>query len=294
MVSVKKKSRKFGFWSRYYDAPELPWPMAVRSVGYNRFRPGECNPFLRHPWHHWMDEKSGRVLPTLTVAHLIRGAGRFKSEESGELQITENSLLFVLPGVRHFYEWYPSAEWINEDEWLEVEADAISPLLEKFGIDAAHPIVKLGSKSHIAMAFRRIFDLARHDAPCGRLAACAYETLFTMLEEVSGKARLGEPVDEMKSKLCSPENSARSMRELSSMSGLSASRMRTVFREKVGMSPKRFQLKTRLERASRLLNETVKPISEIALECGFKTAAAFSNAFSREYVVSPRKYRSRR
>ena len=292
MVSVKKKSRKFGFWSRYYDAPGLPWPMAVRSVGYNRYHPGDLKPLLKHPWHHWMDEKSGRVLPTLTVVHVIRGRGLFRSKESGELEIPENSLVFVLPGIRHFYKWHPKTGW--DDEWLEVEAGAIFPLLGKFGIDPAHPIVKLGDKSRIAMAFRRIFDLARHDAPCGRLAACAYEVLFAMLEEASGKARLAEPVDEMKSKLCSPENSARSMRELSSMSGLSESRMRTVFRENVGMSPKRFQLKTRLERASRLLNETAKPISEIALECGFKTAAAFSNAFAKEYGASPRKYRSRR
>lgn len=288
---MKRKNRKFSFWSKYYDAPDLPWPMAVRSVGYNRYKAGDRKPMLKHPWHHWMDEESGRILPTLTVVHVLRGGGLFRSQESGELEIPENSLLFVLPGVRHFYKWNPETGW--DDEWLEVEASAISPLLGKFGIDPAHPIVRLGNKSRVALAFRKIFDLARHDAPCGCLAVSAYEILFAMLGDVSSEVRYAEPVDEMKSKLCMPESDAKSLRELSSMSGLSASRMRTLFREKVGMPPKRFQIKVRLERASRLLSATSKSVTEIAFECGFKTVAAFSNCFAREYGVSPRKYRLR-
>lgn len=292
--SGKQHKGKRGYWSKYFDKPVDPWPLAVHSVGYNHCLPGEPIRMVRHPWHHWFDDEKGRVLPTLTMVHVIRGEGFFESAESGRLEVPENSLIFAFPGVRHYYCYSQKTGWV--DEWLEVEGGAILPLLAKCGIDAAHPVARLGGNSRVAAAYMRIFDLARHGASAGRLAACAYDVIAQAVEEVRSPSSEKDPVDEMLVRLgeAGRRNSAGSIARAAAGSGLSASRMRTVFKSKTGMSPKRYQLKNRLERAARLLDSTGDSITHIAESVGFSTPSAFSNAFSREYGVPPARYRRNR
>ena len=250
---------------------------------------------LKHPWHHWFDEKKGRVLPTLTLVHVLRGGGGFRSSESGEVEIPANSLVFAFPNVRHFYWFGENTGW--DDEWLEVEAETILPALDALGVSPERPVVRLGGSSRMALVFRRLFDLARHGASEVRLAAGAYEVLATALDEVAaGESRTpehGDPVGVMASSLCSADTGSGSVREAASRAGLSASRMRTVFREKMGLSPKQYQLKVRLERAAKLLSDGDARIADIGAQVGFKTAAAFSTAFAKAYGLSPARYRRR-
>ncbi|VVE85676.1 helix-turn-helix domain-containing protein [Pandoraea sputorum] len=61
-----------------------------------------------------------------------------------------------------------------------------------------------------------------------------------------------------------------------------------LFKDKYGTSPKHWLQAQRLEHARRLLETTSKKVIEIALECGFCTAAHFSESFRRHFNVSPR------
>jgi AraC-like DNA-binding protein len=58
-----------------------------------------------------------------------------------------------------------------------------------------------------------------------------------------------------------------------------------------GVTPHRYLLSRRIERAQHLLRVTDSSILEIALEVGFQSAASFSTAFRRVTGVSPRAYR---
>jgi len=244
---------------------------------------------MRHPWHHWLDEKDGRTLPTLTMVHVIRGEGFFRSAASGEVAVPPGSLIFAFPDVRHYYCYRDETGW--DDEWLEVEATAILPALKKAGIDPAHPVVRLGCEVRLAAAFRKMLDLARHDATEGHLAACALETLAAAVEGASDGSDAKSPVDRMAEQLNLSQFDDLSVSQAAKASGLSASRMRTLFREKMGLSPKRYQLKIRLERAAQLLSSTRTPVSDVARQVGFKTTAAFSSAFARAYGHPPTQYR---
>ena len=294
-MPAKKKTRgnDRNSWSRYYDTSACRWPFSVRSLGYNRCKPG-MNLQLKHPWHHWFDEKKGRVLPTLTLVHVLRGGGGFRSAPSGELEIPENSLVFAFPGVRHHYWVDAKTGW--DDEWLEVDADALRPVMENLGVSPACPVIRLGSQPRMALVFRRLFDLARHGVSEVRLAACAYEVISTALDEVAscgGEGVSGDPILAMVSRLSCDDNGRTSIREATRHTGLSISRMRSVFREKMGVSPKQYQLRVRLERASKLLAECDGAVAAIAEQVGFKSAAAFSTAFAKAYGMSPMQYRRR-
>ena len=66
-----------------------------------------------------------------------------------------------------------------------------------------------------------------------------------------------------------------------------------VFSAHVNETPLKFLWRTRLERAARnLVCDRTKPITGIALDCGFSSSQAFSYAFRHRYELCPRDFRS--
>ncbi len=66
------------------------------------------------------------------------------------------------------------------------------------------------------------------------------------------------------------------------------------FKEHMGISPKQYLLKKRIERAEQLIEKTDYSVQEIALSVGYKDALYFSRFFKKETGFSPVKYRNRR
>ncbi|MBL7077343.1 MAG: helix-turn-helix transcriptional regulator [Kiritimatiellae bacterium] len=79
--------------------------------------------------------------------------------------------------------------------------------------------------------------------------------------------------------------------DLAAELGLSASRLRAVFKETAGVSLGRYILNYRLNRAMALLRTSDLPIAEIAEEAGFGSPQAFSRIFKQKIGQTPRTYR---
>lgn len=79
--------------------------------------------------------------------------------------------------------------------------------------------------------------------------------------------------------------------DLADALGMSASRLRAVFKETAGVSLGRYILNYRLNRAMALLRTSDLPISEIAEEAGFGSPQAFSRIFRQKIGQTPRDYR---
>ena len=73
--------------------------------------------------------------------------------------------------------------------------------------------------------------------------------------------------------------------------GMSRSRFAERFRELVGSAPMSYLADWRLQRARALLNESRATVQEIAHLTGYKSADAFSRAFSQRFGRSPTSYR---
>jgi len=73
--------------------------------------------------------------------------------------------------------------------------------------------------------------------------------------------------------------------------GMSLSTLTRRFREHLRLSPGEFLAQLRLSRACQLLEDSPLNVTEIALECGYESPAAFSRAFRRQMGRSPREYR---
>jgi len=71
------------------------------------------------------------------------------------------------------------------------------------------------------------------------------------------------------------------------MAGFSVQHFSRTFKESVGMSPHRYILQCRIERAQHMLRNTQRPLSEIAQLAGFFDQSHLSKHFRRMTGMSP-------
>lgn len=65
------------------------------------------------------------------------------------------------------------------------------------------------------------------------------------------------------------------------------------FKQLTGLSVHRYVIQNRMEAGRKLLEETNKPIKEIALICGYKSHEKFSHAFRKYFHYSPSAIRNK-
>jgi AraC-like DNA-binding protein len=83
-----------------------------------------------------------------------------------------------------------------------------------------------------------------------------------------------------------------SVGRMADRAGLSASRFKTKFKQQVGIAPREFFLRKRIDRAIHQLQTTALPITAIAMELGFSSSQYFATVFRRFTGRRPSEYRS--
>lgn len=82
-----------------------------------------------------------------------------------------------------------------------------------------------------------------------------------------------------------------SVAELARVTCLSPSHFHAQFKDSVGLTPHQYLLKTRLDRAARMLRESEHPLVRIAEECGFSSQSALTTAMRRYLGLTPKRLR---
>ena len=100
--------------------------------------------------------------------------------------------------------------------------------------------------------------------------------------------RLAQIIEMMESTLDEPVP----LCEIAIKVGISTRQIERLFKEQMGIGPSMFYLKRRLERARTLLRQTLLPIREVAVECGFGSTAHFSNAYKKSFGLPPTQERT--
>ena len=79
--------------------------------------------------------------------------------------------------------------------------------------------------------------------------------------------------------------------ELADYLSLSVRQLQRIFKRHIGLTPIRYYLDIRLERARGLVTQTEMPLMDIAALCGFNHAEHFSRAYRQRFALTPRKDR---
>ncbi|MEO0759108.1 MAG: AraC family transcriptional regulator [Cyanobacteria bacterium J06648_16] len=84
-----------------------------------------------------------------------------------------------------------------------------------------------------------------------------------------------------------------SILDLATLAGMSESHFSRCFKRSVGVSPYRYLMQQRVERAKRLLERQSMPISAVALECGFANQTHLTKVFRQMTGVTPKAYQKK-
>jgi transcriptional regulator GlxA family with amidase domain len=79
--------------------------------------------------------------------------------------------------------------------------------------------------------------------------------------------------------------------DLAMAAGLSVHHFARAFKQTIGVSPHRYLVQQRVERAAQLLGATDRSLSEIAAEVGFADQSHFSKNFNRVTGSTPNAFR---
>ncbi len=75
--------------------------------------------------------------------------------------------------------------------------------------------------------------------------------------------------------------------ELAAYLDMSVRQVQRIFKQYIGVTPVRYYLNVRLDRARGLVTQTEMPIMDIAALCGFSRPEQFSRAFARRFDITP-------
>ena len=77
------------------------------------------------------------------------------------------------------------------------------------------------------------------------------------------------------------------IRDIAKELNISQRQMERLFRSHTGVSPIRYYVDVRLDRARGLITQTELPIAEVAVACGFGTAVQFTRTYKRRFGIAP-------
>jgi AraC-like DNA-binding protein len=246
------------------------------------------------------------------LAYVDGGTGTYKDSNGDELQLSAGQVFLLRPGEIHAYNQQQGLS-VRNVMWLSPDCTFdVSDLSKSAGYRALFELEpktrgQLGLTRclvldwHQRQEFTGLLDQfakeMRHDwAGQHTMLNCIFGLMLGKLclyYEGMSQERGGELLPLAKALAWINEHldeplEVDKLLELSCMSRASFYRH---FTQAMGMSPAQYALKARLQQGRKLLTETRRSVTDIALDCGFCDGSRFGMYFQREFHQTPRQYR---
>jgi AraC family transcriptional regulator, arabinose operon regulatory protein len=237
--------------------------------------------------------------PDWLLVYTMGGVGRF-GFSGGEFLTKEGDIVLIRPGTLHDYgleaslkKWdlvwahfMPHSDWLPLLNWPEE-----APGLMRIRVDDKE------IREKILQRFLQVHPLNWSSYDRNEMfAANALEEVLLWCDRANPRAarsmidpRIRKAMEFMRQNL----SRKISLSQMARQSGLSLSQFAHRFTEDVGISPYRYLVSQRLNRACQLLKHTHSTVAEIGYETGFQSPFYFSLYFKAQYKLSPRAWREK-
>ncbi|MBY3621855.1 AraC family transcriptional regulator [Acinetobacter sp. CUI P1] len=232
---------------------------------------------------------------------VIDGKGMFQSGSNSQVCGTGDTFI-IFPGALFSYQADMEQPWTYV--WVALQGAAVQQLFEEVGITPDKPIIHLDNLKEIHNLYEHIrFSFQQSAYP--RLESLEASGWLRLLVHKFGLANLGaltpksaqlpDVIDRQINQairwisLQFPQQI--SIDHMASSLGYHRAHLSKAFKQKIGMSPKQYLLKVRMDKAKELLGGTLT-IDQVSSSVGFNDALYFSKQFRKWSGMSPSEYRS--
>ena len=117
---------------------DLDWGLTVNCVGMQKIQPGEPYPPSEHPLSYRFLPAAGRKLDEYQLIYYSSGAGVFRSETAGEMQVKAGDVMMLFPQERHTY--HPDADTGWKEYWIGFRGPNIEMRVKNGFFSPASPV----------------------------------------------------------------------------------------------------------------------------------------------------------
>lgn len=236
----------------------------------------------------------GPIIRDKYILHYVL-SGSGKLQLNGKITPVHSKQAFIIPpGVPGYYEADTSNPWTYI--WIQFHGPKAAEMLEKAGITGKSPIfTPNGSYQDIEECLWNIINEPDAEYACmGRL----YEFFQLLIYHSSQAPKAGEKTDSsleyvhrvihyISEKYSEPIH----IQEIADYCGLDRAYLSKLFKGATGLTPQRYLINYRIDKAKQLLKNTNLPIQHVSYSVGYSDPLAFSKFFRQETGTSPTEYR---
>ena len=244
--------------------------------------------------HHVTQAIKARKMPEFAVVLVEDGQGWLETRAGGMHMIQAPALFFLFPGKTHSYGPDVSG-WL--ERWALFDGTLTRDFTRQRLIAEEAPIVPLRDLGEMQRLFDRLHGELALDTVLSQAEAAA--TMHRIVVRAAHQAAARDTpkrnpdiqpiIEELRRCACEPVD----LDAFAAKFGMSPATLRRRFALAAGMSPKAFQLRTRLDLAKQMLAATDSPIEAVAAAVGIDDAFYFSRLFRDREDCSPSEFRSR-
>lgn len=276
---------------------DLDWGLTVNCVGTQEIQPGEAYPPSEHPLSYRFLPAAGRKLDEYQLIYCSSGAGVFRSETAGEMQVKAGDVMMLFPQERHTY--HPDADTGWKEYWIGFRGPNIEMRVKNGFFSPQHPLFHLPMSMNydIIHLFDQGIKAAQHMEKGYQQLLSGYVNMLlgyiSSYDNTASQAEKETTEDMHQALLFIHNNYYKDIcsEDIAIAINWGYSRFRKVFLQQTGMTPYQYIQETRIKHSKFLLLNTTKPLKEIAYDVGFSNPDYFSTAFRRITGISPHSFR---
>jgi AraC-like DNA-binding protein len=284
----------------------MRWGIYVTGIGRSAIAHHTAYPPAAHPPLYGFRWERGRTLPEFAAVLIDCGEGVFESEATGLVSVLAPSVVFLFPGVWHRYRPRKEVGWT--ERWLCFNGELAHRLMEMALLPRQGSVCPIAAPTALVATFDELLDRVRRN-PAGNsillsLHALGYlgavieaATSNELPDAVASPAQQGAARDGVAAQamalIWTRGHRTISVDEIAESIGVTRRTLERRFQKHVGHSVVEELIRSRLNRAKRLLQETEMAVKVVAQLSGFPSEERMRVAFVRREGVSPLRFRQR-
>jgi AraC-like DNA-binding protein len=242
-----------------------------------------------------MHAVKARKLPNYAVVLVENGQGFIETDAGDRQSVNGPALLWLFPNRQHSYG--PGAEGWSE-RWALFEGSFVRDFLRLRLISEQNPLTVLRNIDGLQRLFSNIHAGLIEDTNLSRASAAAalHQIVILAARQASlatSSPQEGSDAGEIIEALRKRATQSLDMAAFAAEHGMSPATLRRKITTEVGLPPKAFQLRVRMDHAKELLTTTDDKIEIIASRVGFDDPFYFSRLFHERENCTPREFRVR-